>query len=132
MKDILIVGIYQNRDKTVSSFRPDLTQVIRVNSLITLGKGRRVLELCWSEASYTRILRPQWGTFCSHGDPFMGENAHGIPFKEILLSPSHVGGKRKRKLCGTMSEVKVPTCRFSAKKETVWHDLSAIFHNMVK
>ena len=62
----------------------------------------------------------------------MGENAHGIPFQGIPLSPSHGGGKQKRKLCGTTSEVKVPTCRFLAKKETVWRDLPAIFHNMAK
>ena len=34
---------------------------------------------------------------------------------------------RKRKVCGATSERKVPTRGFSAKKETVWCDLSAIF-----
>ena len=40
---------------------------------------------------------------CSRGDPFMGENAHGIPFA---------------------AEAKVPTRGFLAKKAGVWRDLS--------
>ena len=58
------------------------------------------------------------------GVPCGDENAHGIPFEAIALSPSHAGGKRKRKLCGATSVAKVPTHGFSAKKEGVWHDLS--------
>ena len=65
---------------------------------------------------------------CSRGDPFMGENAHGIPFEAIPLSPSHPGGERKRKSCGVTSTEKVPTRGFSAKKEGGWRDLPAIFH----
>ena len=78
-----------------------------------------------------------WLAFCSHGcsrlcsrgDPFMGENAHGMPFEGIPLSPSHAGGERKRKSCGATSGEKVPTRGFSAKKEGVWRDLPAIFHS---
>ena len=99
---------------------------------IALGKGRRVSELCWSGAGYTRVSRRQWGTFCSHGVPCGDENAHGIPFEAIPLSPSHARGERKRKSCGTTSETKVPTRRFSVKKEMVWRDLPAIFHNLEK
>ena len=55
-----------------------------------------------------------WLAFCSHGCsrlcsrelPFEDENAHGIPFEAIPLSPSHVGGEQKRKSCGTTSEGK--------------------------
>ena len=32
---------------------------------------------------------------------------------------------RKRQVCGATSARKVPTRGFSAKKEVVWHDLSA-------
>ena len=62
------------------------------------------------------------------GVPFEDENAYGIPFEGITLSPSHAGGERKRKSCGMTSESKVPTRGFSAKKEVMWCDLSAIFH----
>ena len=44
--------------------------------------------------------------FCSCGVPFEDENAHGIPFEGIPLSPSHAGGERKRKSCGATSEHK--------------------------
>ena len=37
--------------------------------------------------------------------------------------------RRKRKVCGATSGAKVPTRGFSAKKETVWRDLPAIFHS---
>ena len=44
-----------------------------------------------------------WLTFCSHGcsrlcsrgDPFMGENAHGMPFEAIPLAPSHAVSSEK-------------------------------------
>ena len=36
---------------------------------------------------------------------------------------------RKRQVCGATSARKVPTRGFSAKKETVWRDLPAIFHS---
>ena len=65
-------------------------------------------------------------TRCSHGDPFMGENAHGIPFEAIPLSPSHARGEQKRKSCGATSGAKVPTCGFSAKKEGGWCDLLSV------
>ena len=57
------------------------------------------------------------------GVPCGDENAHGIPFEAIPLSPSHAGGERKGKSCGAISEEKVPTRGFSAKKEGVWRDL---------
>ena len=57
--------------------------------------------------------------------PFEDENAHGIPFEGIPLSPSHVGGERKRKSCGVTSEEKVPNRGFSAKKVGVWRDVSS-------
>ena len=56
----------------------------------------------------------------------------GMPFEAIPLSPSHAVGERKRKSCGVTSERKVPTRGFSAKKETMWRDLPAIFHNLAK
>ena len=43
VKDMRIVGIYPSRYKTVILFRPGLTQVIRVNSLILwLGVKRLI------------------------------------------------------------------------------------------
>ena len=44
-----------------------------------------------------------WLAFCSHGcsrlclhgDPFMGENAHGMPFEAIPLAPSHAVSSEK-------------------------------------
>ena len=71
--------------------------------LIAIGKGREVPELCWLGVGYTHILWWQWGTFCSRGVPCGDENAHGIPFEGILLSPSHMGGEQKRKSCGATS-----------------------------
>ena len=47
MKDILIVGIYQNRDKTGSLSRPDLYSSIGVNSLVFMA---------WSHAPYIHII----------------------------------------------------------------------------
>ena len=38
---------------------------------------------------------------------------------------------RKRQVCGATSARKVPTRGFSAKKETVWRDLPAIFHSRI-
>ena len=63
--------------------------------------------------------------------PCGDENAHGIPFEAIPLSPSHAGGERKRKSCGATSEEKVPTRGFLAKKEGGWRDLPAIFHSRI-
>ena len=40
--------------------------------------------------------------------------------------------RRKRKVCGATSAAQVPTRGFSAKKEVVWRDLSAIFHHSAK
>ena len=39
---------------------------------------------------------------------------------------------RKRQVCGATSARKVPTRGFSAKKEVVWRNLSAIFHHSAK
>ena len=47
MKDILIVGIYQNRDKTGSMCRPDLYSSIGVNSLSIMA---------WSQAPYIHVI----------------------------------------------------------------------------
>ena len=57
--------------------------------------------------------------------PFGDEKPHGMPFEAGPLSPSHVGGERKRKSCGATSDTKVPTRGFSAKKEGVWRELSS-------
>ena len=40
MKDTWIVRIYPSRDKTVSLYRPDLTQVRGVNSLILMARSQ--------------------------------------------------------------------------------------------
>ena len=76
----------------------------------------------------------RWLVFCSHGcsrlcscgDPFMGENAHGMPFEAILLAPSHAvlsekGSRvadfwRKRKVCGVTSARKGADSRIFGKK----------------
>ena len=50
-----------------------------------------------------RVFARMFLALCSRGDPFMGENAHGIPFA---------------------AEEKVPTGGFWAKKAGVWRDLS--------
>ena len=47
VKDILIVGIYQNRDETESLCRPELYSSIGVNSLIFMA---------WSQAPYIHII----------------------------------------------------------------------------
>ena len=47
VKDILIVGIYQNRDETESLCRPDLYSSIGVNSLIIMA---------WSLAPYIHVI----------------------------------------------------------------------------
>ena len=65
-----------------------------------------------------------WLAFCSHGcshlclrgDPFMGENAHGMPFEAIPLAPSHVVGEQKRKSCGATSERKSADSRIFGEK----------------
>ena len=46
VKDILIVGIYQNRDKTVSLYRPDLYSSIGVIPYI----------MAWSLAPYIHVI----------------------------------------------------------------------------
>ena len=38
---------------------------------------------------------------------------------------------QKRQVCGVTSAAKVPTRGFSAKKEGVWCNLSAIFHSRI-
>ena len=47
MKDILIVGVYQNRDETESLCRPDLYSSIGANSLIIMA---------WSLAPYIHVI----------------------------------------------------------------------------
>ena len=39
---------------------------------------------------------------------------------------------QKRKVCGVTSTIQVPTRGFLVKKEMVWRDLPAIFHNSAK
>ena len=73
-------------------------------------------ELCWSGAGYTRVSRRQWGTFGSRGVPCGDENAHGIPFEAIPLSPSHASWERKRKSCGATSEHKGTDAQIFGKK----------------
>ena len=97
-----------------------------------IREGEKGLGAVQSGAGAARVFARMFLALCSRGDPFMGENAHGIPCEGIPLSPSHAGGERKRKSCGATSEPKVPTRGFSAKKETVWRDLPAIFHNSAK
>ena len=47
VKDILIVGIYQNRDETESLCRPDLYSSIGVKFLILMA---------WSQAPYIHVI----------------------------------------------------------------------------
>ena len=102
------------------------------HTLVALGKGREVLELCHRGPGVLVFCLH----VCSHVScivlMFWRKKAHGMPFEGILLSPSHVGGEQKRKSCGTTSEEKVPTCGFSAKQAVVWRNLSAIFHHLAK
>ena len=101
-------------------YKPETGLTSEANHIITLGKGRRVSELCSQEAERSHARSHVSRVVLA----FWREKAHGIPFEAILLSPSHVGGERKRKSCGTTSGEKVPTHRFLAKKEGVWHKLS--------
>ena len=50
------------------------------------------------------------------GMPFGDEKPHGMPFEAIPLSPSHVGGERKRKSCGVTSERKSADSQIFGKK----------------
>ena len=88
------------------------------------------------------------------GVPFGDENAHGMPFvvcmwHDLSQQKSQLADFwQKRKVCGTTSvskgadswifskkrcvvqpqQAKVLTCRFLAKKEMLWHDLSQLCH----
>ena len=126
---------------------------------ITLGKGREVPELCsqeaecWRACSHVSCVVLAFWREKAHGMPF-----EAIPLAPSHAVWSEKGSRvatflakkegvwrdlsekrcrlvdfqRKRKVCGAISERKVPTRRFSAKKETVWRDLPAICHNSAK
>ena len=88
------------------SYRDNVTG----HTLVTLGKGREVPELCSREAECSRAR--------SHVSrivlAFWREKAHGMPFEAIPLAPSHAVWSEKGSRVAT----------FLAKKEGVWRDLS--------
>ena len=64
----------------------------------------------------SRIFGRVFARVLSCGMPFGDEKPHGMPFEAIPLSPSHVGGERKRKSCGVTSEVKSADSRIFGEK----------------
>ena len=93
------------------------------HTLVALGKGRRVPELCSRGSDCSRfaaavehVLARVFARVLPCGMPFGDEKPHGMPFEAIPLSPSHVGCERKRKSCGVTSEVKSANSRIFGKK----------------
>ena len=70
---------------------------------IAIGKGREVLELCWLGASYTHVLRSQWGTFCY------------IAWGCLVGMKTHMGF--------LLRQYPWPLARWWMEKEVMWCDL---------
>ena len=83
------------------------------HTLVTLGKGREVLELCSQELGPLAFLLACFS--CC---------AHVLEGKSTWDAFWGVEIWQKRKWCGATSEEKVPTHGFLVKKAGVWRNLS--------
>ena len=73
------------------------------------------------------------GELFAHVGCLVGTKMHmGFLLREYRCPLATCGVSEKGSHVARPQSTKVPTCGFSTKKETVWRDLPAIYHNLAK